>query len=53
MPAFCQARTVFSNWLVPVVLCAIIFIQSHGLVLTDLPLPINAFRKICGQLPVD
>jgi len=38
-PPSVSTRTVFSNWLVLLVLCAIIFIQSHGLVLNDIPLP--------------
>ena len=40
-PPSINARTVFSNWLVLIGLCALIFIQSHGLVLTNIPLPMH------------
>ena len=40
-PPSINARTVFSNWLVLIGFCALIFIQSHGLVLTNIPLPMH------------
>jgi hypothetical protein len=40
-PPSINARTVFFNWLLLIGLCALIFIQSHGLVLTDIPLPVH------------
>ena len=40
-PPSINVRTVFSNWLVLAGLCALIFVQSHGLVLTGIPLPMH------------
>ena len=40
-PPTTSARTVFSNWLVLAGLCALIFVQSHGLVLTNIPTPMH------------
>lgn len=40
-PPTISTRTVFSNWLVLLGLCALIFIQSHGLVLTNIPMPMH------------
>ena len=45
-PPSINARTVFSNWLVLIGLCALIFIQSHGLILTNIPLPMHLDKML-------
>lgn len=44
-PTF-NARAVFSNWLVLLGLLALIFVQSHGLVLTNIPLPAHTDKLL-------
>jgi hypothetical protein len=44
-PSTVNGRGVYFHWLMLIGLCALIFAQSHGLVLTNLPLPVH-FDKV-------
>lgn len=45
-PPTINTRTVFSNWAVLLGLCALIFVQSHGLVLTNIPMPMHVDKVL-------